>query len=123
MTFDQIICSAMAPMNVPVAELVYRGNEEEYMTYNLIAERGIEHADDGAQYLAAEYHLHYYGRGNPQPKKRAIRRLLASDERFYILNAEVLYDASEQEYYHIVFDVDILNDADDGVEEGEQDAV
>lgn len=123
MTFDEIICGALAPMNLPVAELVYIGDAAEYMTYNLIAERPVEHADDSAQHLAAEYNLHCYGRGDPQPKKRAVRRLLSADDRFYIQSAEVLYDAASQEYYHVVFDVLILNDADEGDEEGENDAV
>ena len=123
MTFDEIICGGLAPLSVPVAELVYIGDAAEYITYNLIAERGTEYADDGAEFLAAEYHLHYFGRGNPQPKKRAVRRLLNADDRFYFQSAEVLYDTASQELFHVVFDVIILNDADEGVEEGATNAV
>lgn len=121
MTFDEIICGALAFLNLPVAELVYRGKAAEYCTYNLIAERELEHADDGAELVGAEYHIHIYGRGDPQPVKRRVWRHLRAREDFYIHDAQVLYDDAAQERYHVVFDVDILNTAADafGAEEEE----
>ena len=121
MTYDEIICGALEFLGIPVAELVYRGDLEQYATYNLIAERGADYADDACELLAAEYHLHFYGRGNPQPVKRAVRQALSARDDFYVLSSQVLYDDAEQDYYHVVFDVDILNTADDELagEEGE----
>ena len=128
MTFDEIICEAVAFLNVPVAELVYQGDAEDYCTYNRISEKEVEYGDDEGGAVAGEFNLHFFTRGNPETLKRRIWKALRRREDFYIHSAQILYDTPEQDQFHVVFDVSILNPsgdefADEIEQEGEHYAV
>lgn len=120
MTFDEIICEAVAFLNVPVAELVYQGDAEEYCTYNRIAEKEIEYGDDEGGAVAGEFNLHFFTRGDPATLKRRIRKALRRREDFYIHTAQILYDAPEQDQFHVVFDVSILNPSGEFAEDADE---
>lgn len=109
MTFDEIICEAVAFLNVPVAELVYQGDAEDYCTYNRIAEKEVEYGDDEGGAVVGEFNLHFHTRGDPAALKRRIWKRLRRREDFFVHDAQILYETPEQDRFDVVFDVSILN--------------
>ena len=107
MTNNELICGAVASLNIPVAEGVYHGDAEEYIVFNEIAERPVN-GDDGEAELKTEYYISYYTREDPYPKKRQIKALLKA-AGIGVDSVQVLYDEEAQERWHVVFDCFVLN--------------
>ena len=92
MNVNPIIISALSPLNLPVSANIYEGTADEYITFNYADERPSLRADDTDIYDETEIQVHYFTRGNPQPNKKAIRRLLRASG-FTILNTSEFYES------------------------------
>jgi hypothetical protein len=100
MNVNPTIISALSSLNLPVTANVYEGTADEYITFNYADERSALRADDTDLYDETTVQVHYFTRGNPQPKKKAIRRLLRASG-FTILNTSEFYE-NDTKYTHIV---------------------
>ncbi len=76
MNINPIVISALSPLGLPVSANVYEGTADEYITFNYMDERPTLIADDTDLYDTTVIQVHYFTRGNPQQKKKDIRRLL-----------------------------------------------
>jgi len=108
MTNNEIICGALAGIGLPVAEGVYRGDAEEYVVFNEIAERGVNGDDDAAEKVT-EYYIGYYTRQDPHPGKRRIVKALKA-AGIGVDSVQVLRDDEAQERWHVVIDAFVLGD-------------
>lgn len=109
MTNDALICSALGSLNLPIAELVYKGNEDSFITYSLVSQRSPQGDNDDTE-LISEYYINAFTRAdNPNPLRRNIRKKLKA-AGICVKTSQVLYDNSQQEFFHIVFDVEFVND-------------
>ena len=59
--------------------------------------------------MAGEFNLHFFTRGDPAAQKRSIWKRLRKRDDFFIHSAQILYDTPEQDSFHVVLDVSILN--------------
>lgn len=100
MNINPIVISALSPLGLPVSANVYEGTADEYVTFNYADERPVVRADDTDILDETEIQVHYFTRGNPQPNKKAIRRLLRASG-FTILDTSEFYE-SDTKYTHIV---------------------
>ena len=76
MNINPIVISALSPLGLPVSANVYEGTADEYITFNYMDERATLIADDTDLYDTTVIQVHYFTKGNPQQKKKDIRRLL-----------------------------------------------
>jgi len=97
---NPIVISALSSLDLPVTANVYEGTADEYITFNYADERPTVRADDTDILDETEIQVHYFTRGNPQPNKKAIRRLLRASG-FTILNTSEFYE-SDTKYTHVV---------------------
>jgi len=118
MTNDEIICGALAPMGLPVAENVYRGAEEDYFVYTLIHEAPAVQADDEETETKAEYYVILFTRKPPGPMKRRAKALLKAAGIGVDSVNPVDYTDGTSERWQVAFDCFILNN-----EEAETDGV
>lgn len=110
MTNDAILCGALAPLSLPVAELVYHGDAEDYITYTLIAERPAAQADDEETETVAEYYVTLHLRQPPGPLKRRAKRLLKAAGIGVDSVTQVSFEDGARERFTLNFDCFILND-------------
>ena len=111
MNVNPIIISALEPLNLPVTANVYEGTADEYITFNYADERPALRADDTDLYDETTVQVHYFTRGNPQPNKKAIRRLLKASG-FTIISTSEFYE-SDTKFNHIVVEAwidGVIND-------------
>ena len=100
MNVNPIVISALSPLGLPVSPNTYEGTADEYIIFNYADERPTVRADDTDLYDETTVQVHYFTRGNPQPNKKAIRRLLKASG-FTILSTSEFYE-SDTKYTHIV---------------------
>ena len=100
MNVNPIVISALSPLGLPVSPNTYEGTADEYITFNYADERPTVRADDTDILDETEIQVHYFTRGNPQPNKKAIRRLLRASG-FTILPTSEFYE-NDTKYTHIV---------------------
>ncbi|HRS66161.1 MAG TPA: hypothetical protein P5519_09795 [Spirochaetia bacterium] len=111
MNVNPIIISALSSLNLPVTANVYEGTADEYITFNYADERPALRADDTDLYDETTVQVHYFTRGNPQPNKKAIRRLLRASG-FTIISTSEFYE-SDTKLQHIVVEAwidGVIND-------------
>lgn len=105
MNINPIVISALSPLGLPVSANVYEGTADEYVTFNYADERPVVRADDTDILDETEIQVHYFTRGNPQPNKKAIRRLLRVSG-FTISNTLELYE-KDTKFTHVVVEASI----------------
>lgn len=109
MTYNEIICGALAPMGLPVAENVYHGDADSYFIFSLIYERPAVQGDDEETETQAEYYVSLFTREDPNPLKRQAKRLLKAAGIGVASVNPVSYEDGNAERTQIVFDCFILN--------------
>ena len=105
MNVNPIIISALNSLKLPVFPNAYEGAADEYITFNYVNESPSLYADDTDVLDETAVQVHYFTRGNPQSKKKAIRRLLRVSG-FTITNTLELYE-SDTKFTHVVVEVSI----------------
>ena len=92
MNVNPIVISALTPIMKPYPNVCPLDPlPDEYITFNYSDERPGLRADDTDILDETEIQVHYFTRGNPQPNKKAIRRLLRASG-FTILNTSEFYE-------------------------------
>ena len=105
MNVNPIIISALNSLKLPVFPNAYEGAADEYITFNYAGEAPSLYADDTDVLDETIVQVHYFTRGNPQPKKKAIRRLLRVSG-FTISNTLELYE-KDTKFTHVVVEASI----------------
>lgn len=100
---SDLIIEALKPLNLPVADSVYYGEENEYCTFSVYSERPELSADDEVLYELGYAYIHYFTKGNPNTTKKQIKNFLRK-AGFGVTNIESFFE-NDSGYYHIVFDV------------------
>lgn len=100
MNVNPLIISALSSLNLPDEPNHYEGTATEYITFNYVDERPSLRADDTDIYDETTIQVHYFTKGNPQPNKKAIRRLLRASG-FTIISTSEFYE-SDTKFNHIV---------------------
>lgn len=109
MTNDEIICGALAPLGLPVAEDVYFGSEDDYIIYTLIHEASAVQADDAEQETKAEYYVILFTRQAPGQMKRQVKAALKAAGIGVDSVNPVDYQDGTSERHQVAFDCFILN--------------
>ena len=105
MNVNPIIMSALVSLKLPVFPNAYEGAADEYITFNYVNESPSLYADDTDVLDETTVQVHYFTRGNPQPKKKAIRRLLRVSG-FTISNTLEFYE-KDTKFTHVVVEASI----------------
>lgn len=105
MNVNPLIISALNSLKLPVSPNTYEGTADEYITFNYVNESPSLYADDTDVLDETTVQVHYFTRGNPQSKKKAIRRLLRVSG-FTITNTLELYE-SDTKFTHVVVEASI----------------
>lgn len=100
MIINAAVINALSSLKLPVHANVYNGAEDEYITFNYADERPVVRADDTDIYDETTIQVHYFTRSNPQPNKKAVRRLLRA-AGFTIQSTSEFYE-SDTGYFHVV---------------------
>lgn len=111
MNINPLIQSALSPLGLSITPNVYEGTADSYVIFNYSDERPALRADDEDLYDETSVQVHFYTRGNPQPNKKAIRRLLRA-AGFTIQNTAEFYE-SDTKYTHVVVEAWINGVIDD----------
>lgn len=118
---NSTITSALAPIGLPVAERLYEGDEESFLTFVIADDAGADHGDDlpGTDTVYIQVHLVCPWESDYSTLRRRIRRALI-DNGFTWPDVTDLSDESNR-LRHIVFECAIDNDFDLDLTEDEQD--
>lgn len=111
MNINPIVISALSSLNLPVSPNVNTDGSDEYITFNYADERPALRADDTDIYDETTVQVHYFTKKNPQPNKKAIRRLLRASG-FTILSTSEFYE-SDTKFNHIVVEAWIEGNIED----------
>lgn len=110
MTIHQKIKNALKGFGIPVTEDFFGGDNEEYLTFNLVADKAVTHADDAPVHDVANVQIHWFlpvGK-NYLARKKEIRKNL-HDNGFTYPEVAVLVEP-DNKTRHIVFVCDVEND-------------
>lgn len=105
MNVNPIVKSAMASLGLPVTPNINLTGATEYITFNYMDERPNLIADDTDLYDTTVIQVHYFTKGNPQQKKKDIRRLLRAGG-FVIHNTMEFYE-TDTALNHVVIECSI----------------
>lgn len=109
MTCNEIICGALEPMGLPVAEDVYHGDEDSYFVFSLIYARPAVQGDDEETETVSEYYVSLFTRRDPGPLVREAKtRLRAAGVGVNSVNPAG-YDDGTSERAQRVLDCFVLN--------------
>lgn len=111
MNINPIVISALSSLNLPPTPNVNTDRADEYITFNYADERPALRADDTDLYDETVIQVHYYTKKNPQPNKKAIRRLLRASG-FTIISTSEFYE-SDTGYTHVVVEAWIEGSVED----------
>ena len=111
MNVNLIVKNALSPLGLPVDANVHESQSDEYITFNYSDERPALRADDTDILDTTTIQVHYFTRGNPSPKKKAIRRLMRLSD-FTIIDTQEFYE-NDTGYTHIVVEAWIEGIVDD----------
>lgn len=108
----QLITGALSSLNLPMAERLYEGDSDEYITFNLADDIGADYGDNDPGTNTVFMQIHYVC---PWPKdyypiRRQIRKLL-HEAGFTWPEVTDVSDASTR-MRHFVFECSIDNDYD-----------
>lgn len=105
MNVCEILCEVLEPLGFPVAENVYIGDEEEYITFNVLSERPVLSADDECIEEVSSCYVHFFTRNDPHGNKTKIKKILHKND-IGITDIECLYE-NETGFNHIVFHIEV----------------
>lgn len=91
MNINPIVVTALGSLGLPVTANINLAGDAEYITFNYMDERPTLIADDTDLYDTTVIQVHYFTKGNPQQKKKDIRRLLRAGG-FVIHNTMEFYE-------------------------------
>lgn len=117
MNVNPSIIAALSPLGIPVDPDIYLPPYEgapppdEYITFNYVYEDDVLYGDDDPLADETAVQIHYFTKGDPQEKKKAIRKLLRSAD-FVIQPTEQTYE-TDTKYNHIIIPAVITGNSDE----------
>lgn len=111
MNVNPIVKTALASLGLPVTPNINLTGAAEYITFNYMDERPTLIADDTDLYDTTVIQVHYFTKGNPQQKKKDIRRLLRAGG-FVIHDTAEFYE-TDTAFNHVVIECSIDGVIDD----------
>jgi hypothetical protein len=111
MNVNSIVISALTSLNLPVTPNANLDGDKEYITFNYVRESTSLTADDTDLYDTTIIQVHYFTKGNPQQKKKDIRRLLRI-AGFAIHETVEIYE-TDTKFNHVVIECSIDGVIDD----------
>lgn len=105
MNVNPLIISALSSLNLSVTANVYVGTADEYITFNYMDERPTLIADDTDLYDTTVIQVHYFTKGNPQQKKKDIRRLLRAGG--FVIHDTMEFYETDTALNHVVVECSI----------------
>lgn len=112
MNINPIVISGLTPIMIPYwNKCTVDPLPDEYIIFNYSDERPAFSADDTDIYDQTTIQVHYFTRGDTQPNKKAIRRLLRASG-FSITGTQEFYE-NDTKYTHVVVEAWISGVIDD----------
>lgn len=108
MTVCEKLCDILKPMNLPIAEGVYKGPAKEYFTFNIFSEHTVLFADDESIEEVSELYLHYFTKDSMHGNKTKIKKLLRNND-VNVIDIETLRE-KDTGYTHVIFQLQLIND-------------
>lgn len=112
MNINETIVSALEDLGLPIAESLYEGDDEEFLTFKIADTVGADHGDNDPEAITYFVQVHYVcpWEADYKAKRRAIRKALKAADFTYPDITDM--SDSDARIRHFIFETQIDNNYD-----------